>query len=99
GFDATPFWVDYHARLANPFACIVLPALALFFAVGGPPHPSPAQTLLVSGVLAVGYILLTAVSSSLGRGGVLAPVLSGWVPVGFFGTLALAQGARLWQRR
>ena len=48
GFDATPFRVDYHVRLAEPLACLVLPALVLFFAMGGPPFPGPAQTLLLT---------------------------------------------------
>ena len=88
--DATPFWVDYYVRLAEPLSLIVLPATVLFFAVGGPPFPGPAQTLLLSGVIGVSYILLGAVSSSLGRGGILSPMLSAWGPVVFFSLLAAA---------
>ena len=98
GFDATPFWVDYHVRLAEPLACILLPALVLFFAVSGPPFPGPAATLLISGVLGVGYILLVAVASSLGRGGTLSPGLAGWGPVGIFTALAAALGLRMLRR-
>ena len=43
-------------------------------------------------------ILLTAVASSLGRGGVLAPALGAWAPVGFLGSLALGLGIRIWKR-
>jgi LPS export ABC transporter permease LptG/LPS export ABC transporter permease LptF len=98
GFDATPFWLDYHARLAEPFACLVLPALVLFFAVGGPPFPGPAQTLLMSGIVGVSYILLVAVAKSLGRGGALAPVLGAWGPISIFGVIAIFLFTRVWRR-
>jgi LPS export ABC transporter permease LptF/LPS export ABC transporter permease LptG len=86
--DATPFWVDYYVRLAEPFSLIVLPAAVLFFAVGGPPFPGPAQTLLLSGVIGVAYIMIGAIASSMGRGGTLDPVLSAWGPVFLFAVLA-----------
>lgn len=98
GFDATPFWVDYHARLAEPFACLILPALVLFFAVGGPPFPGPAQTLLVSGVVGVSYILLVAVSKSLGHGGAVPPVLGAWGPIAMFAAVAVYLFTRVWRR-
>ncbi|MDJ0851520.1 MAG: LptF/LptG family permease [Myxococcota bacterium] len=98
GFDATPFRVDFHVRLAEPFACLVLPALVLLFAVGGPPFPTPAQTLLVSAVVGVSYVLLVAVSSSLGRGGVVPPIVSAWAPIASFALLTTAMACRLARR-
>ena len=53
GLDATHYEVDLFVKIASPVACLVLPALALFFAVGGPPHPSAALTLVLSAVVAV----------------------------------------------
>lgn len=98
GFPATHYWVEFHKRLAEPFGCLVLPALVLFFAAGGPPFPTPAQTLLVSAVIGVCYVLLVAVSSSLGRGGALPPVVSAWAPIGVFATLMLGAATRLLRR-
>jgi LPS export ABC transporter permease LptG/LPS export ABC transporter permease LptF len=80
GYDATTYRVDVQAKLAAPVACLLLPTVALLFAVGGPPFPGPAVTLLVSGVLGVGHVLLTGVCASLGYGGVLFPLLAGWGP-------------------
>jgi len=80
GYDATTYRVDFHVKLAAPFTCLLLPAVALFFAIGGPPFPGPALTILVSGVLGVGHILLTGVCASLGYGGFLPPSLAGWAP-------------------
>lgn len=98
GYDATPLRVDYHVKLADALACIVLPASVLFFAVGGPPFPSPAKTLLVSGGLAVTYILLTGVGASLGYGGTLPPPIAGWGPTGVVAAIALYLAMRIWRR-
>ena len=96
--DPRPLRVDYHVKLAQPLACIVLPALLLFFAVGGPPFPGPAQTLLLSAVVGIGYILLTGVSRSLGYGGAMPPVIGGWGPILIFLAVAAFFGMRLWRR-
>lgn len=98
GYDATPLRVDFHVKLADALACIVLPASVLFFAVGGPPFPGPAQTLLVSGSVAVGYILLTGVGSSLGYAGTIPPLVGGWAPTGIVAAIATWLAARLWGR-
>jgi lipopolysaccharide export system permease protein len=96
--DPRPLRVDYHVKLAQPMACIVLPALLLFFAVGGPPFPGPAQTLLLSAVVGIGYILLTGVSRSLGYGGAMPPAIGGWGPILLFLVIATFFGLRLWRR-
>jgi lipopolysaccharide export system permease protein len=80
GYNATPYRVDFHTKLAAPVACFLLPAAALFFAIGGPPFPGPAVTILVSSGLGVGYILLSGVSTSLGYGSLFPPLLAGWGP-------------------
>ncbi len=99
GYDATTLRVDYHAKLAEPFACVVLPAVVLLFAVAGPPFPGPAQTLLVSGLVGVVYILFSGVAASLGYGAAVKPWLGGWGPVLLFGSVAAVLGLRLWRRR
>lgn len=81
GYDATTYRVDYHVKLAASFACLLLPAAALYFAISGPPFPGPAVTILTSSALGVGFILLTGVCASLGYGGALPPLLAGWGPV------------------
>ena len=99
GYDATTFRVDYHTKLAEPIACVVLPAVVLLFAVAGPPFPGPAQTLLVSGIVGVIYILSKGVAASLGYGGAVPPALGGWGPELLYGSVAALLGLRLWRRR
>ena len=94
GYDATPYRVDLYAKLATPLACIVLPALALFFALGGPPYPNPAFTLLFSFGIALGYVLGAGVGQSLGYGGALPPALAGAGPTLLLLLLAIWLGWR-----
>lgn len=98
GFRAPEFWVAYHVRLAEPLACLLLPALVLFFSVTGPPFPGPAQTLLVSGIIGVTYILLGAVFTSLGRGEAVPAVAAAWTPVLLVGAVTCFYGLRVWRR-
>jgi lipopolysaccharide export system permease protein len=95
GYDATPYRVDFYAKLAAPLACIVLPALAFFFALGGPPYPNPALTLLFSFGIAFGYVLGAGVGQSLGYGGALPPVLAGTGPTLLLLLLAIYLGWRV----
>jgi LPS export ABC transporter permease LptG len=98
GYDTTGLRVDYHVKWAEAFACIVLPFSVLLFAVTGPPFPAPAQTLLVSAILAVAHVLLTGVGTSLGYGGTLSPPVAGWLPNAAFAALAAGLGTRVWKR-
>jgi len=98
GYDSTAYRVDLQMKLAQPLACIILPALVLFFAVGGPPFPGPAQNLLVSGIVGVGYILVTGVAASFGYGGTVSPTVGGWGPNIVFLLVAGFFGLRLWRR-
>lgn len=94
GYNATPYHVDFHTKLAAPLACFLLPAIALFFAIAGPPFPGPAVTILVSSSLGIAYILLTGVSTSLGYGAILPPLLAGWGPALLLAVLALMLASR-----
>jgi lipopolysaccharide export system permease protein len=98
GYDATAHRVDRQVKLAKPLACFILPALVLFFAVGGPPFPSPAQNLMVSIIVGVGYLMATGVSASFGYGNTVPPEIGGWGPNFLFSLIAGYFGLRLWRR-
>jgi lipopolysaccharide export LptBFGC system permease protein LptF len=85
-------------KLADALACILLPASVLFFAVGGPPFPGPAQTLLMSGILGVGFIMVTAIGASLGYGGTVPPFVGGWAPTITFTAVASFLAFRIWRQ-
>lgn len=95
GIETTSFLVDLYVKLATPLACLILPALALFYALGGPPHPSPAATLVFSAAIAAGYTLLTGLSASLGYGATLPPMVAGFAPAAVGAGAAAVLGLRL----
>jgi hypothetical protein len=67
---------------------LLLPALALLFAAGGPPFPTPVQTLVASAAAGGGWVLFAAVGASLGSGGAISPWLAGFGPVAVLGVAA-----------
>jgi lipopolysaccharide export system permease protein len=95
GHDPTIFQVDLFAKYAAPLGCLVLPAVAFFFAVSGPPYPSTAASLVVSVVVAVGTVLLTGLATSMGYQKVLPPMIAGMAPNLILASLALYLGLRL----
>lgn len=95
GLDPTAFRVDLALKLASPLACLLLPALALLFAAGGPPFPTPVQTLIASAAAGGGWVLLAAVGASLGYGGAVSPWMAGFGPVGVLGAAAAVLATRV----
>ncbi len=93
--DPTIFQVDLFTKYAAPLGCVVLPAVAFFYAVSGPPYPSTASSLVVSVVVAVGSVLLTGLASSLGYRKLLPPVVAGLAPNLVLGIVAVYLGLRL----
>jgi lipopolysaccharide export system permease protein len=87
-YSATAYRVDLHGRFAGSLACALLPALALLQALAGRRSPSFSRSLLASGVLGIGFILLGDVAVSLGKGGWLPPALAGWGAPGICAALA-----------
>jgi lipopolysaccharide export LptBFGC system permease protein LptF len=89
--------VDLHGRFAGAFACALRPALALLQALAARRSPSTSRSLLASGVLGVGFILLGDVATSLGDGGWLPPALAGWAApalcIALVGLFAWRRGA------
>lgn len=94
GYDATAYRVDLHQKLASPLACLVLPALGLLMATAGPPFWTPAQTLVLAALQAVGYLLLSSVAASLGYGRVLPAWVAGWAPIALLSIVVGALIAR-----
>jgi lipopolysaccharide export system permease protein len=95
GVDATRFRVDLWMKLATPLGCLILPMIALFFALGGPPHPSTPATLVFSAGIAVTFLLLSGLGASLGYSQTLSPVAAAFVPTALLSGVAAVLGRRL----
>lgn len=86
--DRIPWAIEFHRRLALPFACII-------FGILGPALSNRIGKIgrlgglsLSLGVL-IFYYLLLIVGESLAKAGKAPPFLGGWAPNVFFGILAV----------
>jgi lipopolysaccharide export system permease protein len=82
GIDIRPFLVDYHLKLAMPFAnffFVLLGVPMALFSLRLPRH-SRFLGIGVSAALALSYYVVTPFCRSLGVNGVLAPIAAAWLP-------------------
>ncbi|MBF0626140.1 MAG: LPS export ABC transporter permease LptG [Magnetococcales bacterium] len=88
GYDPTPYMVVFHRKLADP--ALILAAILLAFPFALRLHRMGGTTRSVlTGVLS-GFLMFVAValSTALGLGGRLPPLVAAWAPVLFFVSLA-----------
>src|SRR5690606_8802569 len=88
GIDVRPFLVDYHMKLALPFASLVLSLLAAPLSLWGGRH-GWVFGLGASIGLAFLYYTLMALFRSLGTNGVLPPLVAVWAGNVLFGVVGL----------
>lgn len=80
GYDATKYLVDMHAKLAFPFASLIMPLLGIPFALKTGRGKGIARAVGISIVVSFGYWVMLSFSLSLGHSGVLPPIVSAWIP-------------------
>jgi len=97
GFDTTVFEVDLQRRLAEPFACLLLPWIAVGTALSSRAVRSASKNLVVAAVLAIGLDLLGDVSRSLGYGERLPPAVAAWAPTALLVVLGGGLAWRAWR--
>ena len=97
GFDTTIFEVDLQRRLAQPFACLLLPWIAVGTALSSRAVRSVSRNLVVAAVLAIGFDLLGDVSRSLGYGARVPPAVAAWAPTALLLVLGGGLGWRAWR--
>lgn len=88
GIDVRPFLVDYHMKLALPFASVVLSMFAAPLSLWGGRHGWVFGLGAAIG-LAFVYYTLMALFRSLGANGVLPPLLAVWLGNGLFGVVGV----------
>jgi LPS export ABC transporter permease LptF/LPS export ABC transporter permease LptG len=80
GFSVVGLQIELHRKLAQPFACLLLPSIALLLAVRTRRPPSAARNLVSCAAVGVTYLLFGDIAASLGLGGQISPVAAGWAP-------------------
>jgi lipopolysaccharide export system permease protein len=78
GFDAIPYRVDWHARLSTPWSSLVMAFVAPFVVLLLVHRGGIFTGIGLSFVLGFLYWLSLGFSLSLGRSGILSPILSAW---------------------
>ena len=87
GYDATSYLVDLHSKLAFPFVSIIMAIVGLAAALGRE-HRGSAQGLATGIIIGFSYWIVFAFSVSLGRAGVLPPLVAAWSANLLFGIVA-----------
>lgn len=86
---ANGYWLEYHMKLASPFALFVFTTLAIPFACLSERNGRVA-ILLPALLLYLAYFLILTVMYAMGQNGLLQPWLAAWGCNIIFGSLALA---------
>lgn len=78
GYDSTRFEVDMHARLATPFASVIMAFLGIPFALRKGRDSSLALGIAMSVMIGVVYFILQAILLAFGYSSALPPALAAW---------------------
>ena len=83
-----PEYIPYlYAKISFPFICLIMPLLAIPFALRIGKGSGIALGIGLSVIIGFVYFVFFSFSLSLGRGGVLPPLFSAWVANTLFGAL------------
>jgi len=89
GYDPTPYQIEIHRRVAYPFVNIFTVFLGIPFALRLSRQWGLAVGIVISMVLGFSYWTLFAITISLGKSGLLAPLPAAWAANILFGTFGL----------
>ena len=79
GGEAKEFEVEFHKRIAYPFACVVIGILGL--ALGSRyVRGSSAINIALSIAFGYGYYIVQASFEAIAMGGILSPLIGAWMP-------------------
>jgi lipopolysaccharide export system permease protein len=79
GYDATRYAVDYQAKLAFPFVCIIMALFATGLTLRTRIYESVPMSIVYGLVSAFLYWVVYSFCLSLGKSGMLPPFIAAWV--------------------
>ncbi|MGQ9749275.1 LPS export ABC transporter permease LptG [Desulfosoma sp.] len=94
GYDAVPYRVELHLRVATAFAALILGLIGVSLGLHLGHRTGIALGIAVGLGLTFAYLVLLQVGASFARSQMLPPALGVWMPNGLFA----AVGAALWVR-
>lgn len=85
GYDAIRYRVDMQARLATPFASVIMAFLGIPFALQKKRGASLAMGITISVAIGITYHIIQAILLAFGYSAVIPPVVAAWAPNLLFG--------------
>ncbi|MGD8294371.1 MAG: LPS export ABC transporter permease LptG [Desulfobacterales bacterium] len=79
GYDATPYWVDYHSKFALPVVCLILCIIATGITLRTNAGHGLSITIIYGITVVFLYWISQSFCLSLGHGGVLSPIIAAWI--------------------
>jgi lipopolysaccharide export system permease protein len=89
GYDPTPYLTDLHAKISFPFVVVVMTFLGIPFALRIGRSGNVAAGITISMAIGFVYWLFFSFSLSLGKGGLLPPLVAAWSANIVFGALGI----------
>lgn len=86
GYDPTRYLVDLHAKLSYPFLNLVMVLIGIPFALRTGRSGGIALNIGMSVMIGFAYGITFYAFISLGKSGILPPLLSAWIPTLLFGS-------------
>lgn len=84
GLDTTSQKINYHQRIAMVFTPLIFIILALSFVVKAHAIHSFSKSTGLCFLIVVTYLLLFQMTVSVGRSGLIPPIIAGWAPNAIF---------------
>ncbi len=80
GYDATSYIVDFHAKIAFPFMCVIMSIVGVGICVKRKRNDNIAIAIALGIGVAFLYWVFYSFCLSLGSGGILPPLIAVWTP-------------------
>lgn len=80
GIDTLPYQVDYHGKLAYPFAALVVSLIGLKFGYKSERATETAKGVLLAFFIGISYWFILSAGRALALRGDLHPLIAAWMP-------------------
>ncbi|MDE3034620.1 MAG: LptF/LptG family permease, partial [Nitrospirota bacterium] len=81
GYSFARMLTDYHGRIAFPFVCLIMAIVGIALSLRQSGMRGSGMAVGIGQALVIGFLYWTthSVSIALGRSGVMAPIIAGWM--------------------
>jgi lipopolysaccharide export system permease protein len=80
GIDSLPYKVEFHGKLAYPFAAFVVSLIGLKFGYRSERTTETAKGVLLAFIVGISYWFILSAGKALGLRGTIHPLMAAWLP-------------------